>query len=114
MIISAQLRMGGFYTRLALKVCEWIERPKIFLALMMVVSGLLSSILANDIICLAFTAVLSSALIRKRLNPMPFLLALAMSTNVGSAATIIGNPQTICILARQPRCSYRSEYCHSI
>jgi Na+/H+ antiporter NhaD/arsenite permease-like protein len=97
MILSAQLRMGGFYTWLALNVTQWSERPATFLLALMLTGGLLSPLLANDIICLAFTPVLCIGLRRRNLNPVPFLLGLAMSTNLGSAATLIGNPQTMLI-----------------
>jgi Na+/H+ antiporter NhaD/arsenite permease-like protein len=97
MILSAQLRLGGFYTWLALRVTGWIDRPALFLFALMLVSGLLSALLANDIICLAFTPVLAVALRRRRLNPVPFLLGLAMATNLGSASTMIGNPQSMLI-----------------
>jgi len=95
MVVSAQLRLGGFYTWLALKVTLWTDAPARFLFALMMVGALLSSVLANDIICLAFTPVLGVALRRRRLNPLPFLLGLAMSTNLGSAATLIGNPQSM-------------------
>jgi len=95
MIVSAQLRLGGFYTWLAFKVVQWVDEPARFLFLLMAVSALLASVLANDIICLAFTPVLCVALRRRRLNPLPFLLGLAMATNLGSVATLIGNPQSM-------------------
>ncbi len=97
MIVSAQLRLGGFYTRLARDLTAWMDRPAFFLFLLMIVSGGLASVLANDIICLAFTPVLAVALLRRGLNPIPFLLGLAMGTNLGSASTIIGNPQSMLI-----------------
>ncbi len=97
MVVSAQLRLGGFYTWLALRVTHWIDVPERFLYVLMATSGILASVLANDIICLAFTPVLCVALRRKGLNPLPFLLGLAMATNLGSAATLIGNPQSMLI-----------------
>lgn len=97
MIISAQLRLGGFYTWLAWRVTRWIDHPAWFLLVLMLVSGLLAAVLANDIICLAFTPVLAVALRRRRLNPLPFLLGLAMATNLGSASSMIGNPQSMLI-----------------
>jgi len=97
MILSAQLRLGGFYTWLAWRMTQWIDNPVRFLGVLMVSSGLLAAVLANDIICLAFTPVLVLALRRRQLNPLPFLLGLAMATNLGSAATIIGNPQSMLI-----------------
>ncbi len=97
MVISAQLRLGGFYTWTALRMTAFLKRPRFFLLLTMLVSAVLSSLLANDIVCLAFTPVLSAVLLNAGLNPLPFLLGLAVSSNIGSAATIIGNPQNMLI-----------------
>lgn len=97
MVISGQLRLGGFYTWVALKVSDRVHSPKLFLLLLMLVAGGLSAVLTNDVVCLAFTPVVCVALIRARLNPIPFLLGLAMSANIGSASTIIGNPQNMLI-----------------
>ncbi len=97
MIVSAQLRLGGFYTRTAQTLSVFCNRPRLFLLVGMLVSAVLSAILANDIICLAFTPILSLALILARLNPIPFLLGLAVASNIGSAATLIGNPQNLLI-----------------
>ena len=97
MIISAQLRLGGFYTWIALKIVPFYTRPRLFLLITMLVSALLSAVLANDIVCFAFTPVLALSLIEAKLNPLPFLLGLAVSSNIGSAATIIGNPQNMLI-----------------
>jgi Na+/H+ antiporter NhaD/arsenite permease-like protein len=97
MIISAHLRLGGFYTWTALKIVRFYARPRLFLLMIMLVSALLSAILANDIVCFAFTPVLAPSLIEAGLNPLPFLIGLAVSSNIGSAATIIGNPQNMLI-----------------
>lgn len=97
MVISAQLRLGGFYTWVAEKTSATLKRPKLFLAAMMCVSAIMSALLANDIICLAFTPVISYTLLSYGMNPIPFLLGLALSSNAGSAATIIGNPQNMLI-----------------
>ncbi len=97
MVISAQLRSGGFYTWTALRIAQSVERPARFLFLLMLVSAALSAVLANDIVCLAFTPVLCVAAMRGGLNPIPFLLGLALASNIGSAATIIGNPQNMLI-----------------
>lgn len=97
MIISAQLRLGGFYTWSASKILALLVRPKLFLLAAMIVSALFSAVLANDIVCFAFTPVLAVSLLQARLNPLPFLLGLAVASNIGSAATIIGNPQNMLI-----------------
>jgi Na+/H+ antiporter NhaD/arsenite permease-like protein len=97
MVVAGQLRLGGFYTRMALVLARAVARPARFLALVMGAAAVLSAVLANDIVCLAFTPVLAVALLRARLNPVPFLLGLAAASNIGSAATIIGNPQNMLI-----------------
>ncbi|TFG96546.1 MAG: anion transporter [Calditrichales bacterium] len=97
MIVSAQLRLGGFYTWIAMRIIPFYTYPRRFLMVTMVASAALSAILANDIVCLAFTPVLAQSLLRVKLNPLPFLLGLAISSNIGSAATIIGNPQNMLI-----------------
>lgn len=97
MIISAQLRLGGFYTAVAEKVLGFSDRPRLFLLVSMLISAILSAILANDIICFAMAPILAYSLKRAGLNPVPFLLGLAVSSNIGSAATLIGNPQNMLI-----------------
>ena len=97
MIISAQLRVGGFYTWVALKIVPYYTHPRLFLLITMLVSALLSALIANDIVCFAFTPILALSLIEAGLNPLPFLIGLAVSSNIGSAATIIGNPQNMLI-----------------
>ena len=97
MVVSSQFRLGGFYTWTAWRITRHMDKPERFLLLLMAVSAGLSAVLANDIVCLAFTPILAVALLRAGLNPVPFLLGLAISSNIGSAATIIGNPQNMLI-----------------
>jgi Na+/H+ antiporter NhaD/arsenite permease-like protein len=97
MVLSAQLRLGGFYTWVAGRTTTLLDRPRLFLLACMLAAALLSALLANDIVCLAFTPVLCLGLLTKGLNPLPFLLGLAVASNIGSAATIIGNPQNMLI-----------------
>lgn len=97
MVLSAQLRLGGFYTWVVLKSAGLVNRPRRFLAVGMLLSAGLSAILANDIVCLAFTPVMVAILRQAGANPLPHLLGLAVASNIGSAATIIGNPQNMLI-----------------
>jgi Na+/H+ antiporter NhaD/arsenite permease-like protein len=97
MVISAQFRLGGFYTRLTRRLAAADLAPPLLLAVLIAVVGLLSALLANDIVCLAMAPVLIEGCVRRQLDPKPFLLALAAAANVGSAATLIGNPQNMLI-----------------
>jgi Na+/H+ antiporter NhaD/arsenite permease-like protein len=97
MVVSAQLRMGGFYTWVTHKTGHLpLSPPKLLAALIAIVAAL-SAVFSNDVICLAMAPVLIDVCLARRLNPIPFLLALACSANVGSALTLIGNPQNMLI-----------------
>jgi Na+/H+ antiporter NhaD/arsenite permease-like protein len=67
------------------------------LAVTIVVCAALSAVLANDIVAFAVPPLLCLGLVARRLDPVPFLIGLAAASNVGSAATVIGNPQNILI-----------------
>jgi Na+/H+ antiporter NhaD/arsenite permease-like protein len=97
MVISAQFRLGGFYSKLTRHLGKGERSPSKLLALVIVASGGLSAVLANDIVCLAMAPVLIEVCTHRRLNPVPYLLALACAANIGSAATLIGNPQNMLI-----------------
>lgn len=97
MVVSAQLRLGGFYTRTAFWITSVLVHPRFFLLTAMLTSAVMSAVLANDIVCLAFTPVLTLSLLSGRRNPVPYLLGLAIASNIGSAATVIGNPQNMLI-----------------
>jgi Na+/H+ antiporter NhaD/arsenite permease-like protein len=97
MVISAQFRLGGFYSKVTRHLGEGRRSPRKLLALVIATSGGLSAVLANDIVCLAMAPVLIEVCTHRRLNPVPYLLALACAANIGSAATLIGNPQNMLI-----------------
>lgn len=97
MVVSAQLRLGGLYTRLTRRLAAAPLSPQGLLAALILLAAGLSAVLANDIVCLAMAPVLVEGCARRGLDPVPFLLALACAANVGSAATLIGNPQNMLI-----------------
>lgn len=97
MVISAQMRLGGFYTRVTRHIAALGVGPPALLALLIAAAAALSAVFSNDIVCLAMAPVLADACLKRRLNPVPYLLALACAANVGSAATLIGNPQNMLI-----------------
>jgi len=74
-----------------------LKRPERFLLAVMTVSAALSAVLMNDVVCLAFSPVLAVSVLNAGINPVPFIIGLAVSSNIGSAATIIGNPQNMLI-----------------
>ncbi len=97
MVVSAQFRLGGFYAETVRRIGARAAAPDALLLSVIVAAGLLSAVLANDIVCLAMAPMLIEMCALRRLAALPFLLALACAANVGSAATLIGNPQNMFI-----------------
>jgi Na+/H+ antiporter NhaD/arsenite permease-like protein len=97
MVISAQMRLGGFYSTVTRFIVAMRLSPLVLLAMVILIAGVLSAVFSNDIVCLAMAPVLAEACLRRRLDPVPYLLALACASNIGSAATLIGNPQNMLI-----------------
>jgi Na+/H+ antiporter NhaD/arsenite permease-like protein len=97
MIIVAQLRVSGFFELAGQFAVKSAHGPLMLLAAIVVVTGFLSAFLVNDAICLALTPLVLEVTRTLRRNPMPYLLAVAMSANAGSVATFTGNPQNMII-----------------
>jgi Na+/H+ antiporter NhaD/arsenite permease-like protein len=96
-VISAQLRLSGFYHIVAQAISDRLGHPAQFLLVLMAITAGLSAFLNHDIVCFVFTPIVGTALLQKQFNPIPFLIALAIASNVGAAATLIGNPQDMMI-----------------
>jgi Na+/H+ antiporter NhaD/arsenite permease-like protein len=56
-----------------------------------------SAFFVNDTMCLVLTPLVLEVATTLGRNPVPYLLAVAMAANVGSVATITGNPQNMMI-----------------
>ncbi|MDP2006971.1 MAG: SLC13 family permease [Rubrivivax sp.] len=97
MVVSAQMRLGGFYTAVTRSVGTLPLSRAGLLAALIGVAGLLSAVFSNDIVCLAMTPVVARLCLKRGLDPLPFLIGLACAANIGSAATLIGNPQNMLI-----------------
>ncbi len=97
MVVSAQMRLGGFYGAVTMRVAALpLSRLGLMVALIAVAAAL-SAVFSNDVVCLAMTPVVLRLCRERGFEPMPFLLALACAANIGSAATLIGNPQNMLI-----------------
>ncbi|HUN38940.1 MAG TPA: anion transporter [Acetobacteraceae bacterium] len=97
MILVANLRLSGFFALINAWVAQRAHRPLVLLAAIVAVSGLFSAFLVNDAICLVLAPLVAELAVGLRRNPLPYLLAVAMASNVGSTATITGNPQNMMI-----------------
>jgi Na+/H+ antiporter NhaD/arsenite permease-like protein len=97
MIVVASLRLSGFFAIANEWVIERANRPLILLCAIAATSGIFSAFLVNDAICLVLAPLVLELTLALGRQPVPYLLAVAMASNVGSTATITGNPQNIMI-----------------
>jgi Na+/H+ antiporter NhaD/arsenite permease-like protein len=97
MIVVANLRLSGFFRAVAAWVVEHAHRPVLLLASIVFVAGFFSAFFVNDTMCLVMTPLVLEITSALRRNPVPYLLAVATGSNIGSVATITGNPQNMMI-----------------
>lgn len=97
MLLSVYLERSGLFSRLTVGLLRRFHRPMSLLVALSVGAALLSALLVNDTVCLFATPLVVRICAAARLPFSPFLLALASSANIGSAATLVGNPQNMII-----------------
>ena len=107
MILAAALRRAGFFERITGAVLSRASGTDALLALTVAMAGLLSAVLVNDTVCVVLTPLVLEASRAGRKQPLPYLVALATASNVGSVATITGNPQNM-IIGSVSQISYRA------
>jgi Na+/H+ antiporter NhaD/arsenite permease-like protein len=97
MVVVAYLRLSGFFSRLAGSILSHFRTSHGLLAVTIALSGAMSAFLVNDIVCLALTPLVIHLARRLRIDPLPHLIGLATAANIGSTATLTGNPQNMII-----------------
>ena len=96
MIVAEHLRSAGLFEKITSKL-ESFDKPFVLLVVVAFSAALLSSILVNDPVCVVFTPLVLLLCHKKHLNPLPYLIVLATSSNIGSSLTLTGNPQNMII-----------------
>ncbi len=97
MIVTVYLRAAGFFELMAGKILSRSRTPLQLLIFISLSAGLLSALFVNDTICLLYTPIVLAITVQLGVNPMPYLLALATASNIGSVMTVTGNPQNMLI-----------------
>jgi Na+/H+ antiporter NhaD/arsenite permease-like protein len=97
MVLNVNLRIAGFFHLITSHVVRLARTPRRLLALVVLVSGVLSAIFLNDTIALMMTPLVLELALTLRRNPLPYLVALVTAANVGSVAAITGNPQNMLV-----------------
>ncbi|KLU66505.1 inner membrane protein YbiR [Desulfosporosinus acididurans] len=97
MIITSYLNMSGFFQLAGNQFLNRLHSKSQLMLMVILITGILSAFFINDIICLILTPIVIMITRQAKLNPTPYLLGVATASNIGSAATLIGNPQNILI-----------------
>jgi Na+/H+ antiporter NhaD/arsenite permease-like protein len=97
MIVVANLRISGCFTLVSEWAVEHAHHPVTLLAAVAAVSAVLSAFFVNDTVCLVLAPLVAQVTSALRRTPVPYLLAVAMASNIGSVATLTGNPQNMLI-----------------
>ncbi|WP_199088126.1 anion transporter [Bosea sp. ASV33] len=97
MIVVANLRLSGFFRMVTGWAAGRARHPVLLLSVVVMTTGVLSAFLVNDAICLVMAPIVITLTRALDRNPVPYLIAVALASNVGSTATITGNPQNMII-----------------
>jgi len=97
MILNANLRLAGFFRLAGSTLLRLAHTPRRLLAYEILLAGVLSALFLNDTVCLMFTPLILEIMVAAECNPIPYLIALATASNIGSTATLTGNPQNMII-----------------
>lgn len=97
MVLNANLRLAGFFGWVTSATLRAARSARALLALLLATSGVLSALFLNDTLCLMLTPLVLDVTRRLKRDPVPYLVGLATSANIGSVATITGNPQNMLI-----------------
>ena len=97
MIVNTHLGYAGFFEFALQNIIKFVNTPFSLLVILTFSSGILSMLFLNDTIAIVFTPLTLLITQQLQLNSIPYLLTVAAATNIGSVATINGNPQNLII-----------------
>ena len=97
MILVAHFQISGFFDWIAVHVASVARTRWQLLVLVIFTSGMLAAFFVNDTICLVFTPIVLVVTERLEVPPIPYLIAVATSANIGSVMSVTGNPQNAVI-----------------
>jgi Na+/H+ antiporter NhaD/arsenite permease-like protein len=97
MVVGAYLRLSGFFALVTRETVRLARTPVALLAVLVTAAGVLSALFVNDVVCLVLAPLVVELTRRHALPPVPYLIALAAASNVGSVATLTGNPQNMLV-----------------
>lgn len=97
MVVAAGLGEAGFFAWATQWLSGRVNDRATLLWAVTIGCGLLSALLVNDAVCLLATPMVVQLARSARARVKPFLFAVAMGSNAGSALTLAGNPQNMLV-----------------
>ncbi|MDD3232775.1 MAG: SLC13 family permease [Candidatus Methanomethylophilus sp.] len=99
MMLTAALEYCGFFEI----IVDWLMRRfrdrQRFLTGVMIITAVLAAVMLNDAVVLIFAPIVLRCCVRMRADPAPYLVGVFIAANIGSAATVVGNPQNALVAA---------------
>lgn len=93
MMLTASLQYCGFFEIVVDFLMRRFDGRRRFLSGVMAITACLSAVMLNDAVVLIFTPIVLRCCQRMRADPVPYMVGVFVSANIGSAATVVGNPQ---------------------
>jgi Na+/H+ antiporter NhaD/arsenite permease-like protein len=101
MILVGYLEENHFFESLVDALVRHIGPRPIFLIVTLLVVGAISAALVDEVTSILFmTATMIHLTSRFGVNPIPFIIVQVFATNIGSSATVVGNPIGVMIAMR--------------
>lgn len=101
MIIIGYLENNRFFEAALEKILPYIGRSAKMLMVSLLVISFISAALVDEVTSILFMAAITLRLCRHyKLNPIPFIIMVVFATNIGSGATVVGNPIGVLIALR--------------
>jgi Na+/H+ antiporter NhaD/arsenite permease-like protein len=101
MVIINLMRPTGVFEYLAIKSAKWGKgEPFRIMAIFAVVTAVLSAFMDNVTTVLLITPVTLLIADALEVDPIPYLISCALSSNIGGTATLIGDPPNIMIASK--------------
>ncbi len=101
MLVIGFLEERKFFEVLLERLLAAIDRSGYLLFGSMMALSMLSAALVDEVTSILFMTSLTLHLTRRfKLDPLPFIIMIVLATNVGSSATVVGNPIGVLIALR--------------
>lgn len=97
MVVVAALSRDGHVERAAALIFGGARSQWAFMVRLVLVTSVASALLVNDTAVLVLTPLVLAFCANRRLDPVPFLIAEAMASNIGSVPSAVGNPQNVLV-----------------